>query len=190
MPNIQALADHAEFFAPFVKPAQGVSAATGVGVSDQSEEMFYPPLPSLPTQNAHTDPSNAPTSEWAHSPADMAVSNLQVVLNNEELSINWDAPEPNDRQVATGYEVFVDGQLVCAVEKDGPLCCVVDGFDAEKYDVSVEVATAPVPLADQTATAPLPTQPVPSGSLSAMLMLALLMGACGAWGVGRQRSDH
>jgi len=150
-------------------------------------------MPDIQTLVDHAEffaPLAEPVSGANSGTSAMAVSNLQVVLEDKALSINWDAPEPNDRQVATGYEVFVDGHLVCSVEKDGPLCCVVDGFDAEKYDVSVEVATAPVPLVDQTATAPLPTQPAPSESLSAMLMLALLMGVCGVWGVGRQRPDH
>ena len=123
-----------------------------------------------------------------HSPNDAAVSNLQAVLNDQELSISWDAPELNDREVVIGYQVFVDDQLVCAVEGKKPLCCVVDGFDAEKYDVSVEVATAHVPWADQGGIEPLSAHPVPAGSLIAALMLALLMGMCGWWGGACQRS--
>jgi len=123
-----------------------------------------------------------------HSPQDTAVSNVQVIVNNQELSISWDAPEIDDAEVVTGYQVLVDDQLVCAVEQKQPLCCVVDGFDAEKYNVSVKVATAHVPWADQSEMEALSAHPVPAGSLAAALMLALLMCMCGWWGAAYQRS--
>lgn len=125
-----------------------------------------------------------------HSPHDTAVSNVQVIVNDQELSISWDAPEIDDVEVVTGYQVLVDDQLVCAVEEKEPLCCVVDGFDAQKYDVSVEVATASIPLIDQTDVAPLPSHPIPAGSLTAALVLVLLLGTCGFRSVGRQRLCH
>ena len=118
------------------------------------------------------------------------MSNVQVIVNDQELSISWDAPEVDDAEVVTGYQVLVDDQLVCAVEKKEPLCCVVDGFDAQKYDVSVEVATAHVSWADQGGIEPLSAHPVPVGSLTAALVLVLLLGTCGFRGVGRQRLCH